>query len=215
MPTAIRAFLILAVLTLLPLGCGSNRSNPANAEGDPSIVLDAPWRSLNDIIVENGTAFDRAGVDIAPFVKISVPHGSVIRSRPNGSLVVVYVQKHLGYHGHPEKSMSIRDYRKKMGCSVKPEDDVLVFAAYGGWSTIEGGARVQISFKVPEGIDVVERPSEPKIEEPDPSGDPSLKPLDKRLEGRTACWEGPKPCEGWRAIPTVPAPDKEPEGDAP
>jgi len=200
---------------MLALGCGPNSSEPSNAEADPSIVFDPPCRPLHGIIVENGTAFDRAGVDIAPYTKISVPHGSVIHSRPKGTLVVLYVQKHLGYHGHPGDPMSIREHRKKMGCSVKPEDDVLVFATYGEWSTIEGGAHVQISFNVPEGTEVVERPREPKIIAPDPWRDPSLKPLDIRMEGRSACWHGPNPGEGWRAIPTVPAPDKEPEADAP
>jgi hypothetical protein len=211
----LRASGVVFVIAVLPLGCGSNPSEPSSAEADPSIVFDAPWRSLHGIVVENGTAFDRAGVDIAPYKKISVPHGSVGRSRPNGTLVVIYVQKHLGYHGHPPEPMSIREHRKKMGCSVKAEEDLLVFAPFGDWRTIEGGAIVQISFNVPEGTEVVERPSEPKIEAPDPWGESSLKPLDKRIEGRTACWEGPKRGEGWRAIPTVPAPDKEPEGDAP
>jgi hypothetical protein len=159
--------------------------------------------------VENGSAYDRAAVDLGTAKKVVLPHDAVIRRGGEPGKMQFFMKKTMGFHGHPPKPMSIRDARKNMGCAVKVEGDDLLLATFGEWdSHIEGGTRMKLVAEVPEGIDVEQRKGL--------SGEDSVgrewhsEYLSKPKDAKGGYWYGPaSPAEGWRAVPDVPDPDRQ------
>lgn len=151
---------------------------------DPSVVP-AEHRAPSEK-VENGTAYDRATIDLSGVKKVVLPTEAIVhRTEPAGS-VQLLMAKQLWFAGHPGETMSIRQTRKKLGCASRKEGTTLTVAIYGEWdSGVEGGAYVKLVAVVPQGVEVEQRPG-----------------LSKPLGVGNRAWNGLSlPADGWTAIP--------------
>jgi hypothetical protein len=155
--------------------------------------------------VENGTAFDKAAVDLGTAKRVVLPDTAAVRRAGQPGTVQLFMTKRLGFGGHPPERMSIRDARKNMGCAVKTEGDALVIATYGEWdSHIEGGADMKLIAVVPEGVEVEQRKG---LSGEDSAGREWHGELTKPKDAKGGWWYGPAaPAEGWKAVPAVPNP---------
>jgi hypothetical protein len=189
---------VVAIILLIAAGLWITGWRP---NFDPSLELGERWGKFG--IVENGSAYDRAAVDLDAAKRLILPDTAIIRDGGVGSQVEIFMKKTLGFHGHPPSQMSIRDTRKKMGCAVKIEDDGLVIATFGEWESKEGGAHLRLIAVVPNGVKVEQRK--------DLSGPHSIGRewqgfwLTKPKDAKSGCWYGPASAsDGWRGVPTLP-----------
>jgi hypothetical protein len=173
---------ILLAIALAPLlhGCST-----MTGLLDPSVVVSdfAPSQK-----VQNGTAYDRATLDLNGVKKVVLPTEATVRCEGSRGQVQLFMAKRLGFAGHPAENMSVCETRKKLGCASRKEGTMLTVAIYGEWdSGIEGGADMKLVAVVPEGVEVEQRPG-------------LSKPLDA---GRA--WHGlSHPADGWTAVPDTP-----------
>jgi hypothetical protein len=191
---------VLAVLLLIAFGLWLTGWRP---NIDRSIDLSDRFGK-----VENGSAYDRAAIDIAGAKKIVLPHDAVVRRAGEPGKVQFFMKKTLGFGGHPPERMSIRDARKNMGCAVRADGDNLLLATFGEWdSHIEGGTRMKLVAYVPEGVEVEQRKG---LSEEDSAGQEwHGQYLTKPKDAKGGYWYGPaSPSEGWEAVPDVPDPDR-------
>jgi hypothetical protein len=108
------------------------------------------WEASGDVVVENGFAYDKAVIDITKEMRsFVVPQGALLRQDGPTDQIELYMEKHLDFHGHPPKSMSVRWARDYMGCAVKQDDGELTLATFGEWDSKEGGATMQLAIKIP------------------------------------------------------------------
>jgi hypothetical protein len=158
--------------------------------------------------VENGSAYDRAAVDLGDAKKLILPHDAAVRRVREPGEVVYFMKKTLSFHGHPPEPMSVRDARKHMGCAVKREGDDLLLATFGEWdSHIEGGAHVKLVVYVPDGIDVEQRKGLSGGNSAARKWDGQY--LTKPKDAKGGYWYGPaSPSDGWAAVPDVPDPGR-------
>ncbi len=198
------AVALMATASLWLRGClpGKGLKDPGT---DQSIVLGEPFRTIHGLIIENGSAYDQSAVDIEQYEKLVVPENAVIRRAERGHRFEIFMKKTLGYHGHPDKPMSIRKDRKNMGCKVKVEGRSLVLAPYGEWdSRIEGGASVRMVLAVPEGIEIEKRAVPPR---PFSIGGYTWNGeyLTKPAAAGGCYWRAPESeADGWKAVPDSP-----------
>lgn len=173
--------------------------------GDPSLVLSEPFRTVHGLLVENGSAYDQAFVDVQPYKRIIVPDRAEVRTAEASGRLEIFMKKSLSFHGHPPEPMSIRTGRNNMGCAAKTEGDALFLATYGEWGSKEGGARIRLVLLVPENTKV-ERRSE--LSGPHSAGrEWDGKYISKPKEVTEGYWYGPaSPAKGWTALPDVPDP---------
>lgn len=154
--------------------------------------------------VENGSAYDRASLDISGIGKVVVPHNAVVRRTKEEGKLDLFMKKTLSFYGHPPEPMSIRDARQNMGCAVRREEEALILATFGEWdSRIEGGAHMRLMVVLPEGIDVETKQG---LSGPDSAGrEWHAKYLSKPVDARGGHWYGPaSQAEGWSAVPAIP-----------
>src|SRR5262245_11761210 len=142
-----RNLLAVAALGLILTGCSS--------DGDPSVSLDR-HRAPSDM-VENGTAYDRATVEVGSATRIVLPDNATVRRTGEGGPLRLFMAKRLAFAGHPPQPMGVRDARANMGCATKPEGNGVVIATFGEWGNIEGGADIKIVAEVPNGLAVEQR----------------------------------------------------------
>jgi hypothetical protein len=156
--------------------------------------------------VQNGSAYDRAAIDLAGTTKLILPHNTIVRRTGNAGKVELFMKKTLAYSGYPTEPMSIREARKNMGCAVKLEGDALVVATFGEWDSIEGGAHIRLVALVPEGVELEQRKG---LSGPDSAGrEWQGQYLTKPKDAQRGYWYGPaSPADGWTAVPAVPDPD--------
>ena len=168
---------------------------------DPSIVYDEKWGK-----VQNGSAYDKAFVEVKKNQTIILPDDALIRREGEDAKIQVYMKKTLCFGGHPPEEMSIEQSRNHMGCALKVVDNDLVIATFGEWdSHIEGGASMNLLFIVPKGLQVEQRGNL--------SGEHSVgrewkgEYLTKPLNVKEGYWYGPSiPSPGWKALSTIPDP---------
>jgi hypothetical protein len=197
---------VTAALGLGLVGCSAGGDPGEPDPDDPSLVLDRQ-RAPNPN-VENGTAYDRAAVDVGAARTVVLPDSATVRRDPAGGPVRLFMAKQLGFVGHPPAPMSIRDGRKNMGCAVRSEGDALVIATFGEWdSHIEGGAGMKLVAFVPKGVGVQRRAGL--------SGEKSAAReqhgayVPGREDAKGGHWYGPAfPAPGWTAVPDEPDPDR-------
>jgi hypothetical protein len=157
--------------------------------------------------VENGSAYDKAVIQLGRAETLVLPEDAVIRRTGEPGQVMAFMQKTLAFAGHPPRSMGIHDARRDMGLAVRAAGDSLVVATYGEWdSRIEGRARLKLVVLVPEGLHVEQRAGLSGADSeagdwrglgapPQPSGG--------------GYWYAPTvPAPGWTAQPAVPDPDR-------
>src|SRR5437764_1405277 len=108
---------------------------------DRSIVTSDRYVAIGGAVVENGSAFDQAALDLSPYKVVVLPDDADVQEGPPGQRLQVFLRKTLAFGGHPPERMSIRGARKNMGCAVRAEGEMLTVAPFGEWgSHIEGGA---------------------------------------------------------------------------
>jgi len=175
-----------------------------SGDGDSSLRIDG--RGPSDI-VENGTAYDRATVDIGSANRIVLPNSATVRRTGNDGPVRLFMAKRLAFAGHPPQSMSIRDGRNNMGCAITSEGNGVVIATFGEWNSIEGGADIKLVAHVPATLTVEQRS--------DLSGTISVArgwygvDVSKPADAKGGYWYAPtSPIIGWSVIPDEPDPDR-------
>jgi hypothetical protein len=154
--------------------------------------------------VQNGSAYDTAAVDISPYTKLVLPADAAIKRDGEPGTLKIYMEKTLGFFGHPPKSMSIKDARKTMGCACRMDGESLIVATYGEWdSHIEGGRSMRLLFVVPESVDVETDETLAGEESKGRKWDGQF--LTKPKDAENGHWHGPViPSSDWHAIPDVP-----------
>jgi hypothetical protein len=189
-------FLAGVAVGLFLTGCSGDR--------DGSLRIDG--RGPSDI-VENGTAYDRATVDIGSAKRIVLPDSATVRRTGNDGPVRLFMAKRLAFAGHPPQSMSIRDGRNNMGCAIKSEGNGVVIATFGEWKSIEGGADIKLVAHAPAALTVELRS--------DLSGVTSAArgwqgvDVSKPADAKGGYWYGPSsPIIGWSVVPDEPDPDR-------
>ncbi|HKB02594.1 MAG TPA: hypothetical protein VKD90_10265 [Gemmataceae bacterium] len=197
---------VTAALAFGLVGCSTGGDSGDPDPTDPSLVLNRqPAPNPN---VENGTAYDRAAVDVGAGRTVVLPDTATVRRDPAGGPVRLFMAKQLLFVGHPPAPMSIRDSRKNMGCAIRTEGDALVIATFGEWdSHIEGGAGMRLVAFVPEGVGVQRRDglSGEKSAAREQHGAYVARPED----AKGGHWYGPaSPAPGWTAVPDEPDPDR-------
>ena len=178
---------ITVALGLSFAGCSSIRML-----ADPSLLLDNQFGPSWNWNVENGAAYDRATVEPGTAKKVVLPDTAIIQRTSKPSPIRLFMEKRLGFAGHPTELWSIRDLRKNMGCAIKIDDGNLVIGTFGEFHTIEGGTYMRLVAFVPEGLNVE---------------------LRKGLSGHNSAAEsqdeGPRrPASGWQELPDEPDPDR-------
>lgn len=171
---------------------------------DRSIVISKRYVGIGGAVVENGTAFDRAALDVSPYKILVLPDDAEVREGAPEKTLQIFMRKTLSFGGHPPERMSIRGARKNMGCAVKAESDALTVATFGEWNShIEGGTFMGLLFIVPEDLEV--------RREAGLSGEKSAGRtwegmyLTKPKDAKDGYWYGPaSPADGWSAVPDVP-----------
>jgi len=171
---------------------------------DSSIVVSERYVAIGGAIVENGSAFDRAVLDVTPYKTLILPDDAAVRDGAPAKEVQIFMQKKLSFGGHPPERMSIRGARKNMGSAVKADGDTLMVATFGEWdSRIEGGAFMGLLFLVPEEIKIRRQAN---LSGPDSAGrEWTGAYLTKPKDAKEGYWYGPaSPAEGWSRVPDVP-----------
>jgi hypothetical protein len=107
-----------------------------------------------DPLVTNGTAYDRATIDLGANTSIEVPPNAKIEIAEQLGKVTLLMEKSFDYFGHPGSSLGIDEVRKGMGCAYLEADGKLRIAKYGEFSTGEGGRFISLTVRVPKGIRV-------------------------------------------------------------
>jgi hypothetical protein len=180
-------FKVVLALCCLALPSCRDDQRTWDAGGDRSLEPSDLWKANKGRTIENGSAFDKADLDVGEYRKVIVPDTAVVRVGGEGSMIRIFMKKRLAEHSYPGESMSIRTQRKKMGCSVKKEGDALIIATHGEYQDPEGSADIRVVLVVPAGVQVEQR---------------------KGLAGKDRI--NPTPAnEGWSAIPDVPDPDRQ------
>jgi hypothetical protein len=171
---------------------------------DRSVVVSDRYVAFGGAVVENGSAFDRAALDVAPYKVLVLPDDAEVREGAPDKTLQIFMRKVLEFGGHPPERMSVSGARKNMGCAVQAEGDTLTVATFGEWdSHIEGGALMGLLFIIPEGVEV--------RRQAELSGEDSAGRewhgayLTKPKDAKGGYWYGPaSPGEGWSAVPDVP-----------
>lgn len=110
-----------------------------------------------DSSVTNGTAFDRAAIDLGDCHAIVVSSKSKVEFSEKPGKLTVRMEKCLGFFGHPGESASIDEMRTEMGCAYRKSDGKIYIGKFGEFdSGIEGGKTISLTVCVPAGT-VVER----------------------------------------------------------
>jgi hypothetical protein len=173
---------------------------------DPSIEVSERYVGIGGSVVENGSAYDRAALDLAPYKVVVLPDDAEVREGAPDRQLQLFMRKVLAFGGHPPERMSVRGARKNMGCAVRAQGDTLTVATFGEWdSHIEGGAFMGLLVVVPEGVEV-------RRQERLSGGDSAGREwhgeyLTKPKDAKDGYWYGPaSPADGWSAVPDVPDP---------
>jgi hypothetical protein len=182
----------------------SRDPGPASAGEDRSVVISDRFPPIGEVKVENGSAFDRASLDVSPYKVLVLPDDAEVRQGAPDKALQIFMRKVLAYHGHPSERMSVSGERKNMGCAVNAEGDMLTVATFGEWdSHEEGGALMGLLFIVPEGVEVRRQAGL--------SGEHSAGRewhgvyLTKPKDAKGGYWYGPaSPADGWSAVPDIP-----------
>jgi hypothetical protein len=182
---------------LLTLASCASKFQPENG-----VVLDDKFGN-----VQNGSAYDKASVDISKYTKLILPADATIQRNGERGKFKIYMEKTLGFVGHPPESMSIKDARKNMGCACRVDGDSLIVATYGEWdSHIEGGASMRLLFVVPESFEIETDKSLSGENSKGREWDGIYLTKPKNVDN--GYWYGPaSPASGWNAIPDIPDTD--------
>jgi hypothetical protein len=179
---------------------------------DSSIVVEERRLAGGGKVVENGRVYDQARVDFGGATELVLPetrdvvgfdkryHSAIdvtLRSDGQPGAVVALIEKQLHYHGQPDESMYLRDFRRKWKVWKRRTESILtVDVDPGGGGSFEGEVGVRVVFVVPPGFPVRQ----------DPVSAPSFA---GRYENgfRTRDWD--ILAAGWEEVPQQPLPRRQ------
>jgi hypothetical protein len=158
-------------------------------------------------LVENGTVYERARIDVQGVRKVVFPKDAIVRRTHGPEAVQLFMAKQLQFFGHPPAPINLQSAHAYLGCAIRKDSDALLVATYGEWGSKEGGARVHLLALVPEGLPVDQRG--------DLSGPQSLANQGAELSSAgPGYWYGARaPAKDWTAVPSSPDPEKNAEGN--
>ena len=132
--------LTLAIVTMA--AAASCSRNPRAA-----IIYDS---SADPGMVTNGTAFDRATIDMGECRWIVVPTKTEVEFSEEPGRATLFMKKEMGFMGHPSKRMTIDEERQKMGCAYRKHEGKVFVGKFGEFdSGIEGGNSSRSRFAFP------------------------------------------------------------------
>jgi hypothetical protein len=159
-------------------------------------------------LVENGTLYERARVDVQGVGKVVFPKDAIVRRTHAPEAIQLFMAKQLQFFGHPPAPINLQSARAYLGCAIRKDGHALLVATYGEWGSMEGGARIHLLALVPEGLPVEQRG--------DLSGARSLANQGAELSsaGPDGYWYGARaPAKDWTAVPSRPDPEKNAAGN--
>ena len=108
-------------------------------------------------MVTNGTAFDRATIDMGECRWIMVPSKTEVEFAEEPGRLTLMMKKEMSIMGHPPKRITIDEVRQKIGCAYRKHDGKILVGKFGEFdSGGEGGEFVSLKVRVPRGT-VIER----------------------------------------------------------
>ena len=159
-----------------------------------------------DPFVHNGTAFDRAELELGEHHTVVIPTRATLVRATGGNSIVIELEKSLGFMGHPGKRFTIDEARREMGCAWLSKDGQLRLATFGEYSCGDGGKSVTLEVTVPEGI-TVERDDRYEMSRADGHGARGSKLRQSQEGGET--WYAPEDSdERWHPVADVPNPER-------
>lgn len=155
-------------------------------------------------MVTNGTAFDRATIDMGECRWIMVPSKTEVEFAEEPGRLTLMMKKEMSIMGHPPKRITIDEVRQKIGCAYRKHDGKILVGKFGEFdSGGEGGEFVSLKVRVPRGT-VIERNDD--LELPSCSG-ARTSPLVLHQEGKDLWCSVEGSSERW--TPVIGEPDKE------
>ena len=154
--------------------------------------------SADPLMVTDGTAYDRAELDLTSLARIAVPKTATVFRSEDARHCRVIMEKTLDFAGHPDKAVSIEETRAKMGCATRTSNDTIEIGTFGEYDThIEGGAFLHLRISVPVGMEVICRDD---LEGPYSISNMALFPEQfPKQQGNSA-----SSAARWRILPVVP-----------
>ncbi len=187
---------------------------------DASIVYDRPYQMNSGFKVYNGQAYDKVAVYVEPKTKVLLPDKATeVGKHDQADVLLIYMQKRMGFKYHVDHSVSIADHRKTMGCAIKLEKGSLLIGTFGEFSFLEGSCSMKLLVLVPGKVEVERRVglsggyggragSERAPELINPKRDDPKPALAESKKGAPECWLPPTTEDGWHEIPAVPDIDR-------
>ena len=182
---------------------------------DASIVYDKPFDMGTGFKAYNGKAYDKAALCVSPKLKVVVPDKeTVVKEHDQADVLLIYMEKSAHRGAHLNKSVSIAEYRKTMGCVVKLEKGALLIGTYGEFGFLEGANSMKLLVLVPPKVEVERRAdliggpggragTERSPTAINPARDDPKPALTKSKEGTPPCWLPQTAEDGWHEIPSV------------
>jgi hypothetical protein len=196
MSVAIRLSLRLLVCAAVTL---------AGCEGEkPQVKVQAEPPKL----VENGTVYEHARVDVHGVSKVILPKDAIVRRAHGPEAIQIFMAKQLQFFGHPPAPINLQSAHTYLGCAIRKEGNTVTVATYGEWGSMEGGARIHLLALVPEGLPVELRGNL--------SGQQGIanQGAEPPGAGPDGYWYGARtPAKEWRALPSRPDPEKTAQGN--
>jgi len=190
----LRTLLVWVLIYLIPCGCTT------------AVRRGIVYTGSADAFVHNGSAFDRAELELGEHHTVVIPTRATLVRATGGNSIVIELRKSLGFMGHPEKRITIDEARQELGCAWLSKDGQLRLATFGEFSCGEGGKSVDLEVTVPEGI-AVERDDSFEMSRADGHDVCSSKLRPSQEGGET--WYAPEGSEErWHPIADMPSPER-------
>jgi hypothetical protein len=109
--------------------------------------------------------------------------------------------KTMGFMGHPPKSTTIDEVRKKMGCACLESAGMLRIAKYGEFSCSDGRRTVELTIRVPQGVRVEKGSPELELQKSQPV---ASSPLEMHQEGKETWCALEGSTQRWIPVPGEP-----------
>jgi hypothetical protein len=163
-------------------------------------------------IVRNGTAYDRAVLELGDHDTIVIPTRAKLERAAGNAAIVIEMEKSLGFMGHPVQRITIDEARRDMGCAWLSKNGKLFLATFGEFlSGGDGGRTIELTVAVPEGIHVERDDRYEMVRTSDLSAH-SSKLREHISDGEV--WYSPKGSdEKWLSIDDEPCPERAAQHD--
>lgn len=182
---------------------------------DASVVYAEPFQANTGFKAYNGKVYDVAALRVGPKTKVVVPdRATVVERHDQADVLLVCMEKRAFIGAHFARSVSVADYRTKMGCAAKLDKGELLIGTFGEFGFLEGSVSMRLLVFAPPKIEVEQRAgliggyggragSERNPKAINPARDDPKPALTKSEEGKPPHWLPPAAEDGWHEIPAV------------